>query len=610
MSTAPKYSEFVRPSTFCADFSRAMFGVPVSPLVDVVAPTLDRLPGDIQAQLKRDFWKRHDAKQDWPTKYAAQDWLAGEVQEFEREKIHRAFDEEEICALAKRWSELCGKMQRLEVMQDFARSVSVIPPEVKNNVTRIGAARRLSCVRWWRRQIRKHYTRRAEAHLRARGFVHKRRQVYASDRAVDVHRQRRARNKALLQDLQAVSDAGDQLELWEVVEKSQANPAIRRNELMTRLRGFDEVAQAADHAAEFFTLTCPSAYHASLASGSKNPLWQGYSPRDGQQWLCTMWARARAKLKRLGVSFYGFRVAEPHHDGTPHWHCVFFTARHHRDTLRTVLRETWLSQFRDERGADHVRCVVASIDRSKGSAVGYLAKYIAKNIDGHEVGDDYETENNANAKDTCARVAAWAAAHGIRQFQQIGGPSVVVWRELRRLRAELVTPGTEAIEAARKAADAGQWADFVAACGGISVARANSRVRAFTESTGELSQYDELRSPLIAGVQSARARVRTRSKVWRIQRKKGEPGRVATGESSGPISFPVSSVVNPRLINDGGRWVYEGGRSWFDSDAGRALLSSLGPVSITVRDSSRVPSGNVAGAHASHSARGSPRWLN
>ena len=45
--------------------------------------------------------------------------------------------------------------------------------------------------------------------------------------------------------------------------------------------------------------------------------------------------------------------------------------------------------------------------KAKGSATGYIAKYIAKNIDGHKVGMDYEAE--APVDHTTIAVAAWAS---------------------------------------------------------------------------------------------------------------------------------------------------------------------------------------------------------
>lgn len=426
--------------------------------------------------------------------------------------------------------------------------------------------------------------------------MHRKKQVYASDRAVEVHRQRYEANKRTLQSLVAVSDAGDQLELWEVRERSIANAKIRRGELMVRIRGFEELAIEAQHDCLFVTLTCPSAFHRTHASGEPNDKWEGFAPREGQAWLSRQWARARAKLARCSIIYYGFRIAEPHHDGTPHWHMVLFAKEADISTLRTVLREAWLSEYQHEPGARNHRCEFVRIDPAKGSAAGYIAKYVAKNIDGFAVGKDLEAEKPS--KEAAARVAAWACAHGIRQFQQLGGPQVSIWRECRRLSADAVQVG--ALAEAQSAADAGDWSTFVRALGGIEAGR-RGNVQLWKEQTGELSRYDELRAAQIVGLMAvanensrsqnaesgatvamlplrqaaegmpeeamlqpmqgkalALTHVRTRSKCWRIQRKAetGKRGFVDSGvatarcsSSSSPLG-PVSITVRSRKNMD------------------------------------------------------------
>lgn len=276
------------------------------------------------------------------------------------------------------------------------------------------------------------------------------------------------------------------------------------------------------HDALFITLTTPSAHHAQLKSGGRNPAFERETIRAAQRWLCKMWARFRSRMKRNGVEYYGFRVAEPHHDGTPHWHAILFFPPEHAGLICTALQETWLSEYSEEPGAERFRVKIVRPDVSKGTPTGYIAKYVAKNIDGAgAVGEQTSDETGRAVIEDVSRVVTWASIHGIRQFQQIGGPAVGLWREARRLSAESDDP---TIELVRQAASQGQWCAFTLATlpdGGLSARR--TTVRLHFRPLCTTNSYGEPRKPEICGLAAKTAIEITRPVRWRLERARIPP---------------------------------------------------------------------------------------
>jgi hypothetical protein len=260
----------------------------------------------------------------------------------------------------------------------FCEARSVHAPDVGFKLA--GMAARVRCKYWWRRQLRKMVARLYERGAIGLGMVSQRSgQSYASNKAVFRRLDQNKRNAQALEATALENEDGQRATLAELAARSVSNKAIRRGELMTRIRGCEEIADELGMPGVFLTLTCPSRFHAIKHTGKRNKKHDGSQPNEGQQWLCKMWARARAKLKREGLNVFGFRVAEPHHDACPHWHALFWAADGAAiDRACEVIREYWLSEDGEEQGASEHRVKAKRMD--KGGAAGYIAKYIAKNI--------------------------------------------------------------------------------------------------------------------------------------------------------------------------------------------------------------------------------------
>ena len=467
---------------------------------------------------------------------------------------------------------------------------------------------RLCDAKWWKRHFNRTFSRHLEHLYRAHcNLVHKRQWLYTSDDAVLRRRQQKMRNAAIMQAVMLVNELGQEFQLSELVEKSNSNPAIRRAELMVRIAGFETIAQDLGHCGEFITLTCPSRFHrAHHISGSENEKYDGSTPRQANHYLNQVWGRIQAALKRENIAIYGFRVVEPHHDGCPHWHGLFFMEQQHKKRFRQIVarygcredcqelglnyfqtdiqrkrkaREIQIAQY--ERGekvqslssisgslkleadfwqqanwqvfqAINARVDFKAINWKKGTAAGYIAKYIAKNIDGknnygENIGDDFETDDATPIVETAERVDAWASLWGIRQFQQIGGAPVTVWRELRREFADNINDDSDIMRAAR-AADLGDWGKFTQIMGGVAAKRSERPVQLYKElpmNNGQVwcNRYGEPMDKAIRGVvDSVTGEIRlTRIHEW-VLVLKGAIAPAWTGVNNS-TNFPKSDII-------------------------------------------------------------------
>ncbi|QDL30867.1 replication endonuclease [Serratia liquefaciens] len=422
---------------------------------------------------------------------------------------------------------------------------------VLTDVDALRCMARLESPAWWMRRLKRMHDQWREHLMIAAGYVSKKTTPYCSDPAL---KEWKAQKKANLEYLKAMEledqDTGERISLIEKVIGSVANPANRRRELMTRMRYFEDIADDEKLVGDFYTLTAPSKYHAMQYSGKRNDKWNGASPRQTQKYLCRIWARVRAAWKRAGIRAFGFRVVEPHHDETPHWHLLLFMRPEDIDQARDIF--CLYARWEDSEELQGIKALEARfyakpIDKEIGSATGYIAKYISKNIDGYALDGQLDEDTGLPLQETARRVSAWASRWRIRQFQQIGGAPVTVYRELRRLGNRELRLHPE-IAPAHDAATVGDWGGYTLAQGGPLVTRDCLRVRLNYEVTPDGNAYGDDVSRITgvyAPASGPESVVFTRTSTYKIVPKAKADEGLAVDLQGAPRPLGVLSITVP-----------------------------------------------------------------
>ncbi|MFH4543435.1 replication endonuclease [Vibrio alginolyticus] len=489
----------------------------------------------------------------------------------------------------------CPVVEGYHQLAAFTSLFGIKPPckyKKQNELSALQDISRMISEKWWLGRLVKARKIMREHLAIAMGQVSSKASAYASWDCIREHQEQQKRNWEYIKQCELFDEETEEkADLAEMVLKSVSNPAIRRHELMVRCRGCEDIGNELGLQGLFLTLTTPSKYHNSYKKGGFIEHWNGASPREAQAYLNNAWQRIRAKLGREEIRWFGVRVAEPHHDGTPHWHLLIWVKPEEVAQVRDIFisyatqedRAELHPQYEKEKQKPFRKCAYVGpmdyrprcdfgyIDPEKGTATGYIAKYISKNIDGFAMDDEVSDETGKSVKDMAKNVSAWKSRWAIRQFQFFGGAPVTTYRELRRFasqnkkafmeyvfmqeRADLldmyhmlhrhvvgpVKPdrlltNKELVEVigknyqariqsdeasivdTMKAADHGNWQGYIMGQGGPFVKRedlliTNSyQVLPFASPHGE-----DVRK--VEGFQTPEAVVKTRTKVWTIQKK-------------------------------------------------------------------------------------------
>ncbi len=273
-----------------------------------------------------------------------------------------------------------------------------------------GSLARMLCADWWYRKLWKMRCEWREEQLRAVCLVSKKASPYVSYEAVTHKREQRRKSLEFFRSHELVNEDGDTLDMEDVVNASSSNPAHRRNEMMACVKGLELIAEMRGDCAVFYTITCPSRFHSTLNNGRPNPTWTNATVRQSSDYLVGMFAAFRKAMHKAGLRWYGVRVAEPHHDGTVHWHLMCFMRKKDRRAITALLRKFAIREDREELGNNTgPRFKSELINPRKGTPTSYIAKYISKNIDGRGLAGEISKETGKSLRDNAEYVNAWAS---------------------------------------------------------------------------------------------------------------------------------------------------------------------------------------------------------
>ncbi|HCG9712289.1 TPA: replication endonuclease [Vibrio parahaemolyticus] len=188
-------------------------------------------------------------------------------------------------------------------------------------------------------------------------------------------------------------------------------------ELYVFSKGLEKIAKEKDFKWAFLTMTAPGYLHANPTVGRRKGRWTREKMTKAHQDLLKRWSALGKTLSNHGYSLengdiLGFRVVEPHKDGTPHWHMLIFYPRDLENYLLGEECGLFQRYFKHSKTSFEVRYG----KDSASSASSYSLKYIFKSF-----GISSEDEkNDTEFKQKIIAIEAWRSASRSQCFQKIG----------------------------------------------------------------------------------------------------------------------------------------------------------------------------------------------
>jgi hypothetical protein len=254
-------------------------------------------------------------------------------------------------------------------------------------------------------------------------------QVYCSDVTLKRYKDKAKQTIESLKRVSIVNTATG--EVFSMADLAKESESRRLSELYFVAKNLESMAQEKGLSWIFVTFTAPSEFHPNPShEGSRCSYNKELGLKSSHQYIASAWSRIRSYLAKNNLklgpdSCYGFRTAETHKDGSVHWHLQIFL---HAGSIK-LFRQACKREFPKKA---QVKIVVG--DDSKGSASGYIFKYLMKDIDvaglspkskhkptdKEDICDQHREKQDLASIRNSSRVKAVLRAMNIRQYQLFG----------------------------------------------------------------------------------------------------------------------------------------------------------------------------------------------
>lgn len=353
-------------------------------------------------------------------------------------------------------------------------------------------------VGWWKAALKKQDRLLCEHERRCAGVVSRNKSAYASIHARALQVAYELSLEEYLKSKTIINEStGEIVSLWDIAQHTNFNSVVKLAETAKRLDGIQGQADREGMIARFITITCPSKYH-RFSKDRFNPKFdKSLTSKDAKKHLSKVVKDAHKRLSNAGIPVIGMRVLEPHHDGTPHLHAVIWAMPETIEEVVNAYKVEALAVDGGERGAAENRFDCK--DMYEGGAVGYLMKYLTKNL-GQESNMTDDQTGKQYSESNCG-VSAWVRINSVVQFAFWGDCGIGVFRQLYKVDDDVNHPVIKAMVNAARDNDYGAYIELQ---GGLATKLADRRVKAVRELVRISADGEEIKKTVALEVDGIR----------------------------------------------------------------------------------------------------------